>query len=116
MKNSKLQALLTLTLTLAALWGLLAWDPFFHLRNVFAKAGPAQEDARVSLLFTDPNTQELSNGQRPLGSLRKLESNWYNVQKEKRYIITGNSQTLTVLLAPSETRPTEAAGDFVLFG
>jgi hypothetical protein len=107
-KNSKLQALLTLTLTFTALWGLLAWDPFLHLRNVFAKAGPAQEDARVSFLFTDPNTQEVSNGQRPLESLRKLEFNWYNVQKERRYIITGNSQTLTVMLAPSETRPTEA--------
>jgi hypothetical protein len=107
-RNSKLQGLLTLTLTFAALWGLLVWDPFLHLRNVFAKAGPGQEDARVSFLFTDPNTQEVTNGQRPLGGLRKLESNWCNVQKEKRYVITGNSQTVTVLLAPSEARPTEA--------
>jgi hypothetical protein len=108
MRKCKLQVLLTLTLTFAVLWGLLVWDPFLHLRNILAKAGPAQEDARVSLLFTDPNTQEVSNGQRPLGSLRKLESNWCNVQKEKRYIITGNSQTFTVLLAPTETPPTEA--------
>ena len=107
MRNPKLQALLTLTLTFVALWGLLVWDPFRHLRDVFAKAGPAQEDALVSSLFTDPSTQEVSNGQHPLGSLLKLESNWCNVQKEKRYIITGNSQTFTVLLAPSETRPTE---------
>jgi hypothetical protein len=61
----------------------------------------------VSSLFTDPNTQEISNGEHPLDSLRKLESNWCNVPKERRYILTGNSQTLTLLLAPSEPRPTE---------
>jgi hypothetical protein len=108
-KSAALQALFTLTLTFVALWGLVVWDPFFHLRDVFAKAGPAHEDALVSSVFTDPDTQEVSNGEHPLGGLRKLESVWCSVQKDKRYIIAGNSQTFTVLLAPSETRPAKAA-------
>src|SRR5262249_25405980 len=69
---------------------------------------PAQEDAKVSSVFTDPNTQEVSSGQHPLESLRKLEPSWCKVPKETRYILTGNSQTLSVLLAPSEAPPTEA--------
>jgi hypothetical protein len=104
MKNPKLQTVLALALTFAALWGLLAWDPFRHLRDVFVN--PAQEDAKVSV-FTDPNTQEVSAGQNPLESLRRLESSWCNVSKETRYILTGNSQTFSVLLAPSEAPPTE---------
>src|SRR2546425_4953067 len=106
MKSHKLQTVLALTLTFAALWGLLAWDPFRHLSGVFVN--PAQEDAKVASLFTDPNTQEVSAGQNPLESLRKLESSWCNISKDARYILTGNSQTLSVLLAPSEAAPTEA--------
>jgi len=106
MRNPKLQAVLPLALTFAALWGLLAWDPARHLRGIFVN--PALEDAKVTSLFTDPNTQEVSDGQHPLESLRKLESNWCKVPKEARYILTGNSQTFTVLLSPSEARSTEA--------
>ena len=104
MKNPKLQTALALALTFAALWGLLAWNPFRQLRDVFVN--PAQEDAKVLLVFTDPNTQEISAGQNPLESLRKLEASWCSVPKETRYILTGNSQTLTVLLAPFEAPPT----------
>jgi hypothetical protein len=68
MKNPKLQAVLALALTFAALWGLLAWDPFRHLRDVFVN--PAQENAKILSLFTDPSTQEVSDGQNPLESLR----------------------------------------------
>ena len=97
-KNPKLQTVLVLALTFAALWGLLAWDPFRHLRDVFVN--PAQEDAKVSSVFTDPNTQEVSSGQHPLESLRKLESSWCNVSKATRYILTGNSQTFTRATRP----------------
>ena len=41
-------------------------------------------------------------------SLRNLELSWCSVPKETRYILTGNSQTFSVLLAPSEAPPTEA--------
>src|SRR5262245_11015470 len=107
-KNPKLQIVLVLALTFLALWSLLEWEPFRPLRAIFAQAGPAQEDGLVSLLFTDPNTQEDSNGEHPLARLRQLESSWWNASKVKRYILTGNSQTFTVLLAPSEARPTQA--------
>src|SRR4051812_9726763 len=60
-KNPKLQTGLVLTLVFAALWGLLVWDPFRHLRDVFVN--PVQEQAKVSVLFTDPNTQEISDGE-----------------------------------------------------
>jgi hypothetical protein len=106
MKNPKLQAVLALALTFAAFWGLLAWDPFRHLRDVFVN--PAQENAKILSLFTDPSTQEVSDGQNPLESLRKLESSWCNVSKDRRYILTGNSQTFSVLLAPSEGPQAEA--------
>jgi len=106
MKNPKLQTALALALTFAALWGLLAWDPFRHLRDVFVN--PAQEKALILSLFTDPRTQEVSDGQNPLESLRKLESSWCKISKERRYILTGNSQTFSVLLAPSEALSTEA--------
>jgi hypothetical protein len=106
MKNPKLQTVLALALTFAALWGLLTWDPFRHLRDVFVN--PAQEDAKVSSVFIDSNTQEVSAGQHPLESFRKLESSWCNVSKETRYILTGNSQTFSVLLAPSEAPQREA--------
>jgi hypothetical protein len=105
-RNPKLQAVLALALTFAALWGLLAWDPFRHMRDVFVN--PAQENAKVLSLFTDPSTQEISDGQNPLESLRKLESSWCKVSKETRYILTGNSQTFSVLLAASEAPSTEA--------
>src|SRR5262245_57564219 len=106
MKNPKLQTVLALALTFAALWGLLAWDPFRHLRDVFVN--PAQENAKVLSLFTDPSTQDVSDGQNPLESLRTLESSWCNVSKDRRYILTGNSQTFSVLLAPSEAPQAEA--------
>jgi hypothetical protein len=91
-----------LTLTSLSLWGLLAWDPFLQLRDAFAKTGPGREDALVSFLFEDASTQEVSKGQHPLESLRELESRWCNIPKQERYILVGNSQTFTVLLAPSE--------------
>jgi hypothetical protein len=105
-KNPRLQTVLVLALTFAALWGLLVWDPFSHLRDVFVN--PALEQAKVSFMYTDPNTQEVSDGQHPLESLRKLEPNWCKVRKETRYILSGNSQTFSVLLAPSEPPPTQA--------
>jgi hypothetical protein len=99
-----IQTSLVVALTCAALWALLVWNPFRHLRDVFVN--PAQEQALVSLVFTDPGTQEVSDGQHPLESLRKLEPSWCSIPKDMRYILTGNSQTFSVLLAPSEAPPT----------
>jgi hypothetical protein len=89
-------------LTPLVLCQLLVWDPFRHLRDVlFARPDPVHEDTTISY-FTNPNTQEISNGEHPLAGLRQLEPYWCQFSKETRYIITGNSQTLTVLLSPSE--------------
>jgi len=107
MKNQKLQVALVLVLTATALCGLLMWDPFRHLRDVFAKSGPVKEDALIHHLVADPSTQETSNGREPLSNLRSLEANWCGVAKPNRFILTGNSQTLTILLAPGEARPAD---------
>jgi hypothetical protein len=104
----RLQTALALALTSLSLWGLLAWDPFLQLRDAFAKTGPGREDALVSFLFEDASSQEVSKGQHPLESLRELESSWCSIPKQERYILVGNSQTFTVLLAPSEA-PQETA-------
>jgi hypothetical protein len=95
-RHPNFRIVFALALTFAALWGLLAWHPFRHMRDVFVN--PAQEDAKVT---------SVSAGQHPLESLRKLESSWCNVPKATRYILSGNSQTFTVLLAPSEAVLTE---------
>jgi hypothetical protein len=104
----RLQTALALALTSLSLWGLLAWDPFLQLRDAFANTGPGREDALVSFLFEDASSQEVSKGQHPLESLRELESSWCSIPKQERYILVGNSQTFTVLLAPSEA-PQETA-------
>jgi hypothetical protein len=104
---SRIQGILAPLLTLVVLIGLLVCDPCRYLRDLFAKAGQVSEDTRIAY-FTDPNTQEVSNGENPLASLRQLESYWCAFGKDARYIIAGNSQTLTVLLAPSEPQIADA--------
>ena len=66
------------------------------------KAAPALEKAKVTNYFSDPTTQEVSNGQHPLAGLRLLETRWCSGQTGPRYILSGNSQTMTVVLSPSE--------------
>jgi hypothetical protein len=99
--HALIRVTLVLVLTPLLLCQLLVWDPFRHLIHVFNRPDPVHEDAKVSY-FTDPNTQEISIGEHPLAGLRQLESHWCQFNKETRYIITGNSQTFTVQLAPSE--------------
>jgi hypothetical protein len=108
MTNARLQVALVPVLTLVTLWGLLALDPFAGARALFAKAEHIREGALVEHRFVDPKTQETSNGQSPLASFRTLEAEWCGIAKERRYVLSGNSQTLTVLLAPSEPLATEA--------
>jgi hypothetical protein len=103
------QAIWAVTLTFVVLAGLLVWDPIGWVRDSLEKTGTAQADARVTSYFVDPETQEASNGQHPLASLRRLESAWCGSRAERRYIISGNSQTLTVVLAPSESPGSEPA-------
>jgi hypothetical protein len=103
MKQRWVGALTPVVLTLVALSGLLVLDPFRILEEVFAKmGGGGREDAMVSSLYINPETQEVSNGANPLESLRKLETEWCGAKDPTRFVLFGNSQTYTMLLAPQE--------------
>jgi len=101
MKRKWIGAMVPVVLTLATLSGLLVLDPFRILEEVFVKMGGAvREDAMVSSLYKNPETQEVSNGANPLQSLQKLETDWCSAKDLTRFVLFGNSQTYTVLLAP----------------
>jgi len=98
-----------MALTGALLTAMLVWDPFSHAISAMNGAAPALEGAKVTNYFSDPATQEVSNGQHPLASLRLLETRWCGVRTDPRYILSGNSQTMTVVLSPSEAPNAGAA-------
>lgn len=103
MKEKGTRALVLVVITLVALAGLLVLDPFRILEEVLVKMGGAgREDAMVSSLYKNPETQEVSNGANPLANLRKLETYWCGAKDPTRFVLFGNSQTYTVLLAPQE--------------
>lgn len=98
------QLLLPLGTTLALVFVLLGWDPFRYTSDLTAQlAGPVRQDAMVSNLYRNPVTQELTNGAAPLQSLNRLASVWCKTTSSaQKFILVGNSQTYTMLLAPSE--------------
>jgi hypothetical protein len=102
-----LPALITLTTTFGFLWALLLINPFRLIVDAVARQSAAREDAKISTLYTDSNTQEVTNGANPLESLRALETYWNGQRQLKRFILIGNSQTFSVLLSPEE-RASEA--------
>jgi hypothetical protein len=98
-----------LLITAGLLWALLVWDPFLVAKNLAARlSGPVREDALVTNVYQDPATQEVTNGEAPLSGLTRLESEWCNTADASRYVLMGNSQTFTVLLAPSEASASTA--------
>jgi hypothetical protein len=98
-----------LALTGVLLAALLVWDPFAQVIAALKSAASAVEGAKVTHYFSDSATQEVSNGQHPLSSLRLLEARWCAAPADLRYVLSGNSQTMTVMLAPSESPSPEAA-------
>jgi hypothetical protein len=103
MKHKWVGAMVPVVLTLVALSGLLVLDPFRILEEALVKMGGAgREEAMVSSLYKNPETQEVSNGANPLESLQKLETDWCSDKDPTRFVLFGNSQTYTVLLAPQE--------------
>src|SRR5438477_124406 len=99
--------LITLALPLFSLWGLLLLDPVRFARDALAGGGPGRQDAMVSNLYSDPHTQETSKGEHPLASLRQLEHDWCAGRSHHRFILAGNSQTLSIVLSARE-RPSDA--------
>jgi hypothetical protein len=112
-----IHAVSAVALMLVLLAVLLATDPFGRAQRALEKTAPAQADAKVTDYFMDPGTQEVSNGQHPLAGLRSLEPRWCADRNGMHYVLSGNSQTLTVLLAPTESpslEPYKTYPDFLL--
>ena len=94
----------SLLLSLLLAGGALRWNPFLHASNGLASIFAAGPDwAQISLLYKDPKTQEVTNGENPAPGLEEL-THWWGAAEPgaKRIFLMGNSQTYTVLLAPGE--------------
>src|ERR1700730_10795050 len=107
MNRSWAATIITLAVLLFSLWGLLLLDPVRFVLDALASNSSGPQDAMVSNLYSDPHTQETSKGEHPLASLRKLEHDWCAAPSRYRFILVGNSQTMTVMLSPHE-RPSSA--------
>lgn len=101
--KSRLAAIAPVGLVCLFLWAALVINPFGTLSNALDKTR-GRDDQPIARTHIDARTQETTNGERPLASLRKLEEYWGDGSRAGRYILTGNSQTFTVLLAPQEPR------------
>jgi hypothetical protein len=72
-----------------------------------------REEAKLEKTFSDPTTQEVTNGEAPLGGLRELGKRWSAGPPARRLVLVGNSQTYSVVLAPDETAPSRAPKTYV---
>jgi lysophospholipase L1-like esterase len=102
-----LPVIVVLALSLSLLAGLFAARPFAKgsavLDHLF---GAPPEWTQVSSLAIDPETQELSQGEKPLKSFRILARAWGREPDSGHVLIIGNSQTLAMSLSPGEAKPT----------
>src|SRR5262249_38688380 len=108
MSGTRLQVAFVLALILCIFWGLLALNPFGRTNTLFLNMRAGREQPQEQRTLIDSRTQETSNGQNPIASFRTLESIWCAVAKTQRYILTGNSQTFTVVLATAEAPSRDA--------
>jgi len=94
-------AALVLTVTLALVILFLFTNPFGWGRSALSYAFQAGPDsAKITNLYKDPQTQETTNGEAPLTGLQRLAEVWRECKN--RVLLTGNSQTLSIVLAPAE--------------
>jgi len=101
--RSSLAVSAILAVTVATLALLLATDPVRALHDYIATGtSTGREDAVVLSVYRDSHTQETSVGEHPLPSLRLLERDWCDSATSHRFVLAGNSQTMSVVLAPSE--------------
>jgi hypothetical protein len=114
--SERASAGLVLTATLSLVVLFLFINPFGWGRSALSYAFQAGPDsAKVTNFYKDPQTQETTNGEAPLSSLLRLTEVWR--QCKNRVLLTGNSQTLSIVLAPGENRipgPEKTYPDLVL--
>ena len=103
MTPSRLSAFVTPVLAIAGVWALLSFDPLMRVRARLSALGVGRADADISNLYIDPLTQESTRGAHPLQSLRTLEPVWCAATERTRFMLVGNSQTLSIVLSPAET-------------
>jgi hypothetical protein len=68
--------------------------------------GMGDNTAKVEEVFRDSGTQEVTAGGDPYRSLEALRRRWAASKPERSLVVIGNSQTLSVVLAPGEIPPT----------
>jgi hypothetical protein len=109
-----LQAAITLGCTLVLLLLLLMAHPFLlasDALDVLFRVPPKW--TQVEDLYTSPETQEVTHGDRPVPSLHVLESYWTAHPGATRLLFVGNSQMHTLSLARGEAKPTEREKTYV---
>jgi hypothetical protein len=104
-KKTAAGAGLVVFITLALLVLLFWLQPFDLINEVLDRAfGATPKWTDVSNLFTDPQTQELTHGERPEESLDRLAAYWSG-RTGDRVVFIGNSQMHAMSLAPGEPPP-----------
>jgi hypothetical protein len=99
-----LSPLLTPLAAIALAIALLAANPFIWVNAALAsvfQAGP--KEAKIERLYQDPSTADLSTGERPAEALASLASAWASHPVADRTVLIGNSQMLSIVLAPGES-------------
>ena len=89
--------------TLVFLTGLFAWEPFDRLSDGLDRVfGAPPAWTQVADMYRDPDTQEVSRGERVDQSFRVLAAWWAAHPGATRVVLMGNSQALMTSLAPGE--------------
>ncbi|MBK7926471.1 MAG: hypothetical protein IPJ98_02980 [Bryobacterales bacterium] len=95
-----------LPLTTLALAGLLWARPFAAMNSALDRlVGAAPEWTQVRALLRDPQRHETTSGELARQSYETLARFWGPQTGRRRVVFAGNSQMMTMSLAPGEVRP-----------
>jgi hypothetical protein len=98
-------------------WAALAFDPIKAVNQRLMALGGGRADANVDYMYLDPSTQEASRSDHALASLQRIEPAWCGAAERTRFMLMGNSQTLAIVLSPTESpvaTPEKTYPDYLL--
>src|ERR1017187_8195614 len=98
-----------------ALTGLILYGGPFRIagKALSSLFGMGDNTAKPVEVFRDSGTQEVTNGADPYTSLEELHRRWAASKPERSLVVIGNSQTLSVILAPGEIPPASPVKTYV---
>src|SRR5579859_6689350 len=98
----------------ALVWLMLAHDPFAVANDALDSAFNATPKwTQVENVYRDPRTQDVSHGNDPAASLAVLAAYWSQHPHASKLMFMGNSQMMTISLAPGEQPPTSPEKTYV---